>query len=982
MLALPAPSDCLQEQTYSSVDVDTPEVPPVETITQVQNLDDYFLLYGRALAHKVQETLDPLHVPERDPLPDWKKVGFNIHLIPGQEHCVAGAVRCMDEERNLFINGETGTGKTYMACGAVHTHASRPRNQGGKNGVYVALALCPDHLMDKWARHIRKSIPSAKVIQLEGTSRQAYQQLLQLKQRSYLDARGRRRWAKLNQPIWIVMGRNQSKFFPDAVGVGDLETPTGKLAHRKTALATRKTWGYDQQKYIYKSDVVDTIRCPRCGKVPHSEQKKVYTDSEIANKRRQCCNFIGVEIQDPKRPNVYRGDRIISAMPTPDSEYYRNVSYGDLVPGRKFAPSRGSDPDRKYRAEYCGEFLWQYSKEKLRWPPSMIMKKQLHGLLDYLVCDEAHEQKSGESVQSQAFGRLLGEAKHTICLTGTLIGGYAKDVFDLVTRMRPWAMTALGYEWGKVTPFTEAYGMRTLTVTQTIADSGKVDSERNMRSSRKRKRGGGSDTSENWTDRPGIMPRLFPDVLMPMACYLSLSDIMEGLPPLTEYVVQNILDLPDDVFTEYRRLEAILTGNAGLADKLAIFGDEAAAAGIVNELRKKGAIRKIVGTMNTVLLKYVDRPWDWEQYRPDVPEGKHPVGFFQDPSKFGKDESTWIGLTTPLTLDRNRLLPKEERTIEICKANKAKGRKTWVYVTSSGNTDVRPRLREVLRQAGLQVGILQDSIPLQEREAWITKHTPKVDVMISHPQLVSTGLDLLDYPTLVFYELDWNMTLVWQASRRAWRIGQKQPCEVHYLTYRNTAQMHQLNIMAKKKAAALALNGKLSEEGLAAMAGDEMGAQMELAKMVGNQIDESDLMRKWGKMTYGNLEFASTTVEEETVDMHSEGSTENPEESSEFDASEETGIEIDVTSDAVVVPAPKPETPEDDTGASEAGPEPEPVIVKRKRAKKKEKGAAAVSASGDTDDEDSFALSDETMSKLFRSVFGEDYQEPSDDEIW
>ena len=55
--------------------------------------------------------------------------------------------------------------------------------------------------------------------------------------------------------------------------------------------------------------------------------------------------------------------------------------------------------------------------------------------------------------------------------------------------------------------------------------------------------------------------------------------------------------------------------------------------------------------------------------------------------------------------------------------------------------------------------------------------------MISHPKLVSTGLDLFskvqgghNYSTIVFYETGYNLFDMRQAARRAWRIGQPKDC--------------------------------------------------------------------------------------------------------------------------------------------------------------------------------------------------------------
>ena len=54
---------------------------------------------------------------------------------------------------------------------------------------------------------------------------------------------------------------------------------------------------------------------------------------------------------------------------------------------------------------------------------------------------------------------------------------------------------------------------------------------------------------------------------------------------------------------------------------------------------------------------------------------------------------------------------------------------------------------------------------------------------MKHPR---TG-GLLDFPAIVFLQSGFNVYTVQQASRRSWCIGQKQPGEVFYLGYAETA---------------------------------------------------------------------------------------------------------------------------------------------------------------------------------------------------
>src|SRR5262249_19665874 len=87
-----------------------------------------------------------------------------------------------------------------------------------------------------------------------------------------------------------------------------------------------------------------------------------------------------------------------------------------------------------------------------------------------------------------------------------------------------------------------------------------------------------------------------------------------------------------------------------------------------------------------------------------------------------------------------------------------------------------------------------------------------------------------------------------QASRRAWRIGQRKDCKVIYLYYGGTLQARAMALMGKKMEAAQALEGKFSAEGLASLSGEDGSAEMALAKSLANRIDEGDTARRWAKI--------------------------------------------------------------------------------------------------------------------------------------
>ena len=94
-------------------------------------------------------------------------------------------------------------------------------------------------------------------------------------------------------------------------------------------------------------------------------------------------------------------------------------------------------------------------------------------------------------------------------------------------------------------------------------------------------------------------------------------------------------------------------------------------------------------------------------------------------------------------------------------------------------------------------------------------------MVICHPKLVETGLDLLAFPTLYFYETGYSLHTLRQASRRSWRIGQRVPVRVKFVTYSGTMQETCLRLMGKKMLVALMMEGKFSGEGLQALDTDE-----------------------------------------------------------------------------------------------------------------------------------------------------------------
>src|SRR5208337_3088740 len=136
--------------------------------------------------------------------------------------------------------------------------------------------------------------------------------------------------------------------------------------------------------------------------------------------------------------------------------------------------------------------------------------------------------------------------------------------------------------------------------------------------------------------------------------------------------------------------------------------------------------------------------------------------------------------------------------------------------------DVTARLERILSNEGLRTAVLRARVDTSKREAWYARQVKDgVQVVICHPKLVETGLDLLDFPTIIFYESGYSLHTLRQASRRSWRIGQRRPVRVKFLCSEGTMQTSCLRLMGKKLLVALTMEGKFAGEGLQSIDEDD-----------------------------------------------------------------------------------------------------------------------------------------------------------------
>jgi len=80
-------------------------------------------------------------------------------------------------------------------------------------------------------------------------------------------------------------------------------------------------------------------------------------------------------------------------------------------------------------------------------------------------------------------------------------------------------------------------------------------------------------------------------------------------------------------------------------------------------------------------------------------------------------------------------------------------RRVLICATHTRTKDVTDRMDVILTRRGIQVAVMNAAaVPPDCREAWVARKIKEdIDVLICHPRLVQTGLDLVDFPTICWY---------------------------------------------------------------------------------------------------------------------------------------------------------------------------------------------------------------------------------------
>ena len=403
--------------------------------------------------------------------------------------------------------------------------------------------------------------------------------------------------------------------------------------------------------------------------------------------------------------------------------------------------------------KHCGDKLLTNARGFRKNPHiDRYIQRRMKGVFDLLIADEVHELAGAETIQGNTFGTLASACRYTLALTGTLIGGQALDLHAPLWRMSAELLNQRGFNIQNLggarisaiarnqRGFVSRYGVLEHQIVRSCRGDADDFSGRVQRGACGRRK----QYKTNERPRPGISPDLFNHFLLDRAVFMSLDELGPALPTLERILIPCLM-------------------SRELKDAYGKLDDELRDA-IKQRVNGKGP-PGLAATRVQALDAYLDKPWGW------VPISA--PAYDENGQRCGTEAVAW-----PADLDDEHADSKDTKLVDIVQEELSEGRRCAIYPQFTGVHDVRPKLLKLLTDADIRALVMPDTVKPEAREDWIEKHVGEMDVLICHPRRVMTGLDLVQFPSLIWFQVGYSTHVLRQASARARRPIQMQPCKV------------------------------------------------------------------------------------------------------------------------------------------------------------------------------------------------------------
>lgn len=403
-----------------------------------------------------------------------------------------------------------------------------------------------------------------------------------------------------------------------------------------------------------------------------------------------------------------------------------------------------------YKCSECDSVLFQavYSRNKKTSIIDFVKRKNVR--FDSVIIDEFHEANNGSSIIGIASRDIMRRAKKTILLSGTVTNGYASSIHNALLGLIPNTLQKKGVFHKD--DFVRQYG--TL-----MAKTKKENYKRQLRA---------SDSA--FREIEGVNPKVFTEFMVSNFITAELDDIRDDIPqPVEQYV--EVTPLPEVQNNESK---------------------------LVSDVAKFSAYNGSFYN-DSIIKHYANNPFTWGEI----------------PFETKKDNKSKTEYVYPKNIVET-LLPKEEKLIEILQKEQSENRKSWVYcdfVTGGKYTSgeaLIDRLKRVLEESGLKVFVLKSDVRTMNRMKEIEKAKDSHDVFLSHPKLVSVGVNLQWCTNYIFYTPSYHVNTVRQAKLRGRRANSTEQNRITHLYYNEGVEETIMNRYKLKLAESQAIEGKFA----------------------------------------------------------------------------------------------------------------------------------------------------------------------------
>ena len=750
--------------------------------------------------------LKPL-MPNRR-LPQAEKAG----LLDHQKQVILALDEVFNHFRTANLVAEPGCGKTPMASALAHVRDAWP-----------AVAVVPPHTVEHWKDNFEATIPGGKAFICENVH----------------DLHAFMRNYKKGEKKLLVLANTTAKLGP---GVTKMNRDLRPNAVRAWIFGPRRPTGWEQKKqpaqpgrkrsqyrgtpasgrasvrYIFKPSPLEIKKAEAEGRDPK------FTEGELKHVCPRCGGPVDMTAKMPRCDN------------------YIGKAWWD-------------ERTQEWRQTLCHEALYAFGPTN-KWRVAQVLYDRYRGKFKLCIFDEVHEAKDGASDIGMAHALLSKACRFTLNLTGTIAGGYATDLFHLLYRGLKEIRDEFGFH--DAMKFCALHGKLKFNY-RNAQDFEEDDLDVGTLSGKRRHK-------VSVDPLPGYLPTIYQH-LLPNTVFMELIDLGYKKVERHEHIVR--IKMNDTMRKQYDWMSGRLLE---LIRKFIRSKDKEERRIALNMMsrymqttlyygqacyREQIITRKSIVGNNQVPIT-VHSPGDSDKYG-YTPERDAQAGAADrfrtllDIDKRHTDPVHKNNMVLHPAVAPGELTPKEEWLIQLLQQEKAAGRKVLLYVMQTDKRSIVERLLAVLRHHNIRGQALPKGSKAATRESWIKRIANQVDVLICNPKSVKTGLNLIDFCTVIDFEAQASLYDKLQSCRRVDRPTQTKPVHIYYPVYENSLESALFQLMREKAYAAALLAGESAASALADVDVDDIMAELTRRVLEGVQKEEiegDDLFNSIGARSY------------------------------------------------------------------------------------------------------------------------------------